>query len=316
MKSGERSQAGTGSCILDSELLRLSFEQEEAVAYEHSLFLQGRSGTGKTLVLVQRIVHRRERWASDVRPKSQLFVTKSQLLRDNVVKQLESANVPVISAPGQQAWPARGRVLCFTWNQLVSHFSMSPTGGCIGFREFEQHIYPQLQRAFNGLLALSAKAVWTEFSCSLRPFVHWHWNGLSLDEYLKMPVSGQGVHLTPADRRAIHRAFTEYTVIKERIRRKDEIDVAIALRERMRGAGRVHEVYVDEVQDFAPTELAALLDICGDRDGFTVAGDTCQTINPGSAFCFLDIMQAHTKIWDLRGRGTKWVFITVQSCQR
>ncbi|CAE7815684.1 TRANK1 [Symbiodinium sp. CCMP2592] len=290
-----------GSCVLDSDLLRLSFEQEEAVAYEHSLFLQGRSGTGKTLVLVQRIIHRRERWASDVRPKSQLFVTKSQLLRDNVVKQLESANVPVISAPGQQAWPASGKVLCFTWNQLVSHFNRSPTGGCIGFREFEQHIYPQLQRAFNGLLALSAKAVWTEFSCSLRPFVHWHWNGLSLDEYLKMPVSGQGVHLTPADRRAIHRAFTEYTVIKERMRRNDEIDVAIALRERMRGAGRVHEVYVDEVQDFAPTELAALLDICGDRDGFTVAGDTCQTINPGSAFCFLDIMQAHTKIWELRG---------------
>ncbi|CAE7852591.1 TRANK1 [Symbiodinium sp. KB8] len=292
-----------GSRVLaDSELLRLSSEQEEAVAYEHSLFLQGRSGTGKTLVLVQRIIHRRERWASgDAKPKSQLFVTKSQLLRDTVVKQLESANVPVISAPGHQAWPASGKVLCFTWNQLVSHFSMSAAGGCIGFREFEQHIYPQLQRTFNGLLTLSAKAVWTEFSCSLRPFVHWHWNGLSLDEYLKMPVSGQGVHLTPADRRAIHRAFTEYTVIKERMRRKDEIDVAIALRERIRGASRVHEVYVDEVQDFAPTELAALLDICGDRDGFTVAGDTCQTINPGSAFCFVDIMQADTKIWELRG---------------
>ncbi|CAE7269819.1 TRANK1 [Symbiodinium sp. CCMP2456] len=292
-----------GSRVLaDSELLRLSSEQEEAVAYEHSLFLQGRSGTGKTLVLVQRIIHRRERWASgDAKPKSQLFVTKSQLLRDTVVKQLESANVRVISAPGQQAWPASGKVLCFTWNQLVSHFNMSPAGGCIGFREFEQDIYPQLQRAFNGLLTLSAKAVWTEFSCSLRPFVHWHWNGLSLDEYLKMPVSGQGVHLTTADRRAIHRAFTEYIVIKERMRRKDEIDVAIALRERMPGASRVHEVYVDEVQDFAPTELAALLDICGDRDGFTVAGDTCQTINPGSAFCFVDIMQAHRKIWELRG---------------
>ncbi|CAE7857933.1 TRANK1 [Symbiodinium necroappetens] len=302
-KLARKDEPGVGSRVLaDSELLRLSSEQEEAVAYEHSLFLQGRSGTGKTLVLVQRIIHRRERWTSgDVKPKSQLFVTKSQLLRDTVVKQLESANVPVISAPGHQAWPASGKVLCFTWNQLVSHFSMSAAGGCIGFREFEQHIYPQLQRTFNGLLTLSAKAVWTEFSCSLRPFVHWHWNGLSLDEYLKMTVSGQGVHLTPADRRAIHRAFTEYTVIKERMRRKDEIDVAIALRERIRGASRVHEVYVDEVQDFAPTELAALLDICGDRDGFTVAGDTCQTINPGSAFCFVDIMQAHTKIWELRG---------------
>ena len=83
--------------------------------------------------------------------------------------------------------------------------------------------------------------------------------------------------------------------------RRDEVDVALELRERMRGVGRVDEVYVDEVQDFAPTELAALLDICGDRDGLTVAGDTCQTINPGSAFCFQDIIRAHDKVLEVRG---------------
>ena len=41
-----------------SDFLQLSWEQKDAVEYPHSLFLQGRSGTGKTLVLVQRILLR------------------------------------------------------------------------------------------------------------------------------------------------------------------------------------------------------------------------------------------------------------------
>ncbi|CAJ1450320.1 unnamed protein product [Effrenium voratum] len=44
-----------------SDFLQLSWEQKDAVEYPHSLFLQGRSGTGKTLVLVQRILLRRGR---------------------------------------------------------------------------------------------------------------------------------------------------------------------------------------------------------------------------------------------------------------
>ncbi|CAJ1447712.1 unnamed protein product [Effrenium voratum] len=276
-----------------SDFLQLSWEQKDAVEYPHSLFLQGRSGTGKTLVLVQRILLRREE-----KTPSQLFITKSHLLRDTVVQQLRAAGVPVIAGFGP--WPPQTAVLCLSWNQLASHFGAA--ADCIRFQEFKNYIFPTLRRSCSGLSALSAKLVWTEFTCALRPFARWHWNGLDLEEYLKCDVSGQGVHLTPSDRRAVHRAFSVYTIMKEQASRKDEVDVAMNLQARLAQMAKVDEVFVDEVQDFAPAQLSVLLQMCSDPHGFTVAGDTCQTINPGSAFCFADIMNAHVKILEHQRR--------------
>ena len=53
---------------------------------------------------------------------------------------------------------------------------------------------------------------------------------------------------------------------------------------------------MDEAQDFSPAELTALMSLCGHADGVTIAGDTCQTINPGSAFSFQDIMDAFLRL--------------------
>ena len=58
----------------------------------------------------------------------------------------------------------------------------------------------------------------------------------------------------------------------------------------------VHEIYVDEAQDFSPAELTALMSLCAHADGVTIAGDTCQTINPGSAFSFQDIMDTFLRL--------------------
>ena len=53
---------------------------------------------------------------------------------------------------------------------------------------------------------------------------------------------------------------------------------------------------MDEAQDFSPAELTSLMSLCGDSSGVTIAGDTCQTINPGSAFSFQDIIDAFQRL--------------------
>ena len=104
------------------------------------------------------MIIRRRLWASQgMERKCQLFITKSHFLRDTVVKQLELVDVSVSVVLGQHDWPARGSVVCLTWNQLVAHFNVSPTAGCIGFREFQRHIYPRLL----GLSLLAACALLT-----------------------------------------------------------------------------------------------------------------------------------------------------------
>ncbi|CAK9072948.1 unnamed protein product [Durusdinium trenchii] len=266
----EKEEVGTSLPVTGghtADILRLSCEQADAVEHPHSLFLQGRSGTGKTLVLIHRIIGRREKAEKEGRPMpSQLFVTKSLLLKDSVVQQLSSAGVPVTSVMGSVASPQSG-VMCLSWNQLASHFG---AGSAMSFSVFEVQIFPSLQAACGGLSALSAKTVWTEFTCALRPFTGWHWNGISLDDYLKNEVSGQGVQLTPSNRRAIHRAFSMYTIIKERTGQRDEVDAAMTLRDLLSNRSWYDEVYVDEVQDFAPAQLSAFIQMCRRPDGFTV----------------------------------------------
>ena len=60
-------------------------------------------------------------------------------------------------------------------------------------------------------------------------------------------------------------------------------------------AARGVQVYIDEAQDFSPAELALLISVAGDPAGVTIAGDTAQTINPGSAFSFREVREAYQK---------------------
>lgn len=51
----------------------------------------------------------------------------------------------------------------------------------------------------------------------------------------------------------------------------------------------IHEIYVDEVQDFTQAELKLLLRLCRDPTGLFLTGDTAQTIARGVGFRFEDV---------------------------
>ena len=52
-----------------------------------------------------------------------------------------------------------------------------------------------------------------------------------------------------------------------------------------------HSVYVDEVQDLSPAQIALLTPVCPNKDRFILAGDTAQTIAHGVGFRFQDVQR-------------------------
>eukprot|EP00930_Biecheleria_cincta_P071140 TRINITY_DN58675_c0_g1_i1.p1 TRINITY_DN58675_c0_g1~~TRINITY_DN58675_c0_g1_i1.p1 ORF type:complete len:1058 (-),score=173.50 TRINITY_DN58675_c0_g1_i1:88-2985(-) len=268
---------------VQSSFEKLSREQRDAVQCPTALFLQGRSGTGKTYVIVSRMLWRRK----TSRINSQLFVTKSSLLRDVVAQQLVDAGISL--APMQ--FPPDG-LLCCTWEQLVT-LMIGRRKASVDFHCFLHKYWPVLEPSARGLCP---QLVWIEFCTRLRPFGRALAQSLSSDEYLTDDISGLGIRLTGVEQKAVFTMFTHYRTLKARFGELDDIDVAAAVQRQASHASRsVEEVYIDEAQDFAPAELTVLMAFHRNRDGLTVAGDTCQTINPGSAFSFQDIVGAFYK---------------------
>lgn len=280
----------------DAFALELSREQCAAVEHPKTLFLQGRSGTGKTLVLVQRILSQRRKayeshGAGNI--PSQMFITKSSMLRDEVSRQLDQAGCKVSNSVRSNGWPRDG-VFCVTWDQFVGH--LIGQRSTIGFRDFMHSFWPAL--SLSRFKHLHAQLVWTEFNSRLRPFGPKCLSGLTLSEYLEDDLTGFGVRLTHSDQHAIYKMFCKYMQLKGTDgRRLDDVDVAALLSRTLCRRSRLDELYVDEVQDFGPAQLMVLLQLCGRPDGVNMAGDTCQTINPGSAFIFQDLVAAFRKRW-------------------
>ncbi|CAE7681121.1 Trank1 [Symbiodinium sp. CCMP2592] len=285
--------------------------QRRIIECPHSLFLQGRSRTGKTICIIHRILRARRQFPAAKR----LFVTRSSLLCAQVLEQLT-----VFGSASRDAALLRGSIggtpVCVTWDELVKAL-VPKAQPAIQYSGFSSRFWPSLKAPPD----LDPLLVWAEFHNRLRSFdaTVLHGEGLgavSFAEYQEKKtldstggysltqeqyceavagegLSALGVPLQPQQRREIYRMFLEYLRLKRAY--PDGTDVAVALRNAGEGA-LVHEIYVDEAQDFSPAELTALMSLCGHADGITIAGDTCQTINPGSAFSFQDIMDTFLRL--------------------
>lgn len=268
--------------------VKLSLEQWEAVECSSSIFLQGRSGTGKTIVLARRILHRHAeacKKQSDANAFPRLFVTKSTLLVEEVRKLLVHAGLQL----SRNRWPPEGLV-CLTWDQFIG--LVMEDGSCrratVDYTCFLASYWPRLRPKAR---QLPPQLVWAEFNNRLRSFSK---ETVKVDDYIKDDLAAVGIRLSVDDLKLLYELFMEYQRLKKSRRQLDDTDVALRLQE-LGLAACLSGLYIDEAQDFSPRELVVLLSLCHNPDGVTVVGDTCQTINPGSAFNFQEIADAFIK---------------------
>ena len=114
---------------------------------------------------------------------------------------------------------------------------------------------------------------------------------LSLESYQK--IGQKRAPNFTADREAIYKLFVSYERVKRSCNMFDENDLVFHLYHRLRQCKvpdwSIHNLYVDETQDFTQAELVLLIRCCRDPNGVFLTGDTAQSVMRGISFRFEDL---------------------------
>eukprot|EP00741_Cyanophora_paradoxa_P001229 tig00000471_g1186.t1 len=188
------------------------------------------------------------------------------------------------------------------WLQLVDgtlarrFFPRPPGARLVTFELFEEELWPALSSA-KGAAKLHLPhpvLVWTEFLSLIQGSAEslgCEEGYLDRDAYLALGRNRS--RLDEEQRQAIYELHGAYRDAKRRRNLYDVTDAVHHIYREVALAGYrgppLHEIIVDEVQDFTQAELALVAAVCGDPGGLFFCGDTCQTIARGLSFRFCDL---------------------------
>lgn len=353
--------------LKDGETIELPFvmsrEEESIVRHQGSVFVLGRSGTGKTTTILHRMFLESkcvEREADDEANTvvcNQLLVTASPILCEairrsywNMQKTYSKKRVqegeerdynedaePLITLASvpQDQFPliiTYSMFLSLLDNTLAVPFFLSRSkrratarqnedgesdSGCsdededddgssnlgmvseipnsgttlteVTFERFCSHYYPRL----SDKLECEASVVFTEIMSHIKGSLgalHTDSGCLSLQDYIALSNSRQS-SLCTAQRQLVYEAFLKYEKLKrQEYRQYDQLDRVHYLYSSLCKYGYkgvwMDSVFVDEVQDLTPAQIALFKFVSKDFSRYVFAGDTAQTIAHGVGFRF------------------------------
>ena len=135
--------------------------------------------------------------------------------------------------------------------------------------------------------------VWTEIISFIKGSVeslHSEKCRITLEEY--QTIGNKRAPSFTADRETIYELFLAYECIKRSLGMFDEADVVRHIYHRLEHhvpIWSIHEIYVDETQDFTQAELSVIIRSCRNPNRLFFTGDTAQSIMRGIAFRFSDL---------------------------
>ncbi|XP_052083768.1 TPR and ankyrin repeat-containing protein 1-like isoform X3 [Mytilus californianus] len=166
----------------------------------------------------------------------------------------------------------------------------------VTYNVFEELLWPQMigktkvhKNRYHPLL------IWTE----IMSFIKGSFEALASEkDYLsKAEYFEMGRKQAPAfvdDRETLYELFLIYEHMRRQKCLFDQTDVVKNLYRRFMKQKRrkwiVHEIYVDEAQDFTQSELYLLINLCESPNGMFLTGDTAQSIMKGVSFRFKDLV--------------------------
>ena len=171
----------------------------------------------------------------------------------------------------------------------------------IGADEFATEIWPKISKHCKDT-KIDPLLIWTEIESFIEgstQALESEEGFLSKEDYLKIGMK----QAPPLEREEVYELFIEY---KKCIKHKDftkqrfSNGMLIAnLNRRLQDTHitwSIHEMYIDEVQDFTQAELSVILNCCQDPNRSFLAGDTAQTIMKGTSFRFEDLRSLFYKL--------------------
>jgi hypothetical protein len=135
--------------------------------------------------------------------------------------------------------------------------------------------------------------VWTEIISFIKGSVealHSEDGYITLEEY--QTIGRKRAPSFTADRETIYELFKAYQRIRRSNGMFDEADVVHHIYHRLEHhvpSWSIHEIYVDETQDFTQAELSVIIRSCRNPNRLFFTGDTAQSIMRGIAFRFSDL---------------------------
>ena len=266
---------------------RLSREEARLVSTQGNLLLLGRSGTGKTNVLIERVLQRRHASLELGHEVPQLVITASPRL-------CQSLRTLCISRCSAESGDAVPLISFLTYEQLLrklyepDHLKLANPDD---FHAFWQTVDQSLTKHFS---AAFVRAEITSRIKGRRETLEKERAEVTEDEYVHTTArSRRADRLAEHQCRQIYKIYLAYERAKRSDGTKDANDAAHHLFRRFASEGRPPEqfqfVYVDEVQDLTVVHLALLKFICPHGAGFSLAGDTAQAISGACSFRFEEL---------------------------
>ena len=166
--------------------------------------------------------------------------------------------------------------------------------------EFSAEIWPKIAKHWSdSKVDVDPILIWTEIQSFIEgstQALETEEGFLSEEDYIKLGTK-QASNF-PFRREVVYKLFLEY---KQEIKHRnmshqfDNSEFIWQLNKRLEAKGldnipwSIHELYVDEAQDFTQAELTVILKCCQDPNRSFLAGDTAQTIIKGISFRFEDL---------------------------
>ncbi|XP_064647106.1 TPR and ankyrin repeat-containing protein 1-like isoform X2 [Lineus longissimus] len=163
----------------------------------------------------------------------------------------------------------------------------------VTYEVFAEELWPEIIKTHKRVTC-HPTLVWTEINSFIKGSIEALSNEdghLNLEEYNQL--GKKRAPNFPGCREQVFQLFETYSVLIKRRRWFDEMDLIFDLHKRMKNVPvpewYIHEIYVDETQDFTQAELALLIRCCHDPNYMFLTGDTAQSIMRGIAFRFEDL---------------------------
>ncbi|KAI8846256.1 P-loop containing nucleoside triphosphate hydrolase protein [Chytridium lagenaria] len=326
----------------------MNYEESEITHCSRSMFVQGRSGTGKTSCIVHRMLLRYITFIGRGFPPSatslrQVFITSSPGFCSFVKKHFSELCHSLRSLPEDERIALALRSLdSDDFVMPTSHHITPPTEEQPGLRfDFAERSLPDsltdltsahfpLFVSFKKFLSMAANAYLGKGKGSSISYADIEFRrfrnlfkkankGLNFDDHLSfneimgiikgsndaafsangyltcesyMALSERKHRCFVGLREELYGAFKAYQEKKGKT--QDFLDIVNSVIRAISKADFVgkpfDEIYIDEVQDLTMSELRLLMSLCcSPFEGLLFAGDTAQTIAPGSAFRFQEL---------------------------
>lgn len=162
-------------------------------------------------------------------------------------------------------------------------FSAEDVPKMVTFERFQSHYFPMFDESLYGDVNLIFSEITTNIKGSLAALRSMK-GYISQTEYVALSDNRATSNLTKTQREMIYKAFMKYDKLKrELFRDYDHLDLVHHVYRTVKSNQivfpHIRSVYVDEVQDLTPAEIALFGFVCPNPKGFVFAGDTAQTVS-------------------------------------